>query len=143
MTDEARRAGFLEALTSGRIRPPACAVTLGLEIIAYDPETRSIRLSFQGRPEFANPIGNVQGGFLSAMLDDAMGLASACELGEGEFAPTLGLSVQFHRPAAIGPLVGIGRVVTRGSTVCQLAGELFQNDRMVASATATAIIRKT
>jgi hypothetical protein len=32
--------------------------------------------------------------------------------------------------------------VMRGKEVCQLSSELFQNDRIVAAATATAIIRK-
>jgi hypothetical protein len=32
-------------------------------------------------------------------------------------------------------------VVSRGREICQLSGELLQNDKIVASATATAIIR--
>ena len=39
-------------------------------------------------------------------------------------------------------LKGIGRVVLRGREICQLSSELFQNDKIVATATATAIIRK-
>ena len=49
---------------------------------------------------------------------------------------------QFHRPAKVGPLKGVGRVVLRGREVCQLSAELMQNDKIVATATATAIIRK-
>ena len=33
-------------------------------------------------------------------------------------------------------------VVLRGRGVCQLSSELFQNDKIVATATATAVIRK-
>jgi hypothetical protein len=33
-------------------------------------------------------------------------------------------------------------VVLRGREVCQLSAELFQNDKIVATATATAVIRK-
>ena len=54
----------------------------------------------------------------------------------------MNLNVQFHRPPRPGPLKGIGRVLLRGKEVCQLSGELFQDDRIVATATATAIIRK-
>jgi hypothetical protein len=32
--------------------------------------------------------------------------------------------------------------VTRGKEICHLSGELSQNDRIVATASATAIIRK-
>jgi acyl-coenzyme A thioesterase PaaI-like protein len=41
----------------------------------------------------------------------------------------------------VGPVVGHGRVLKRGSDVCFLAGELFQDGKRIASATATALIR--
>ena len=91
--------GYFEAIKAGRLPPPECAKTLGLEIIGYDLDAHTVELEFEGRPEFANPIGIVQGGFLSAMLDDAMGLAAATAMNLGEFSPTLNLNVQFHRPA--------------------------------------------
>ena len=100
------------------------------------------RSKSSSKPEFLNPAGNVQGGFLAAMLDDTMGPALSATLDAGEFAPTVNLNVQFHRPAKPGPLNGIGRVVLRGREVCQLSAELLQNDKIVATATATAVIRK-
>lgn len=133
---------FFEAIAAGKIPPPECAKTLGLDIIAYDLDAHTVELSFEGRPEFANPIGIVQGGFLSAMLDDAMGLASATAMNVGEFAPTLGLNVQFHRPAKIGKLTGKGRITMRGKEIFHLAADLFQDGKLVASATATAMFRK-
>jgi uncharacterized protein (TIGR00369 family) len=126
----------------GRMPPPPCGKTLGTEIVQVDSERGIIEITFEARAEFLNPAGNVQGGFLAAMLDDTMGPAIMSTLAVGEFAPTLNLNVQFHRPAKAGPLKGVGRVVLRGKEVCQLAGELFQNDRIVATATATALIRK-
>jgi len=133
---------FFEAIAAGKIPPPECAKTLGLEIVAYDLDAHTVELTFEGKPEFANPIGIVQGGFLSAMLDDAMGLASATAMNVGEFAPTLGLTVQFHRPAKIGKLTGKGRITMRGKEIFHLAAELFQDGKLVASATATAMFRK-
>ncbi len=133
---------FFEAIAAGRLPPPECAKTLGLDIIAYDLDAHTVELSFDGKPEFANPIGIVQGGFLSAMLDDTMGLASATAMHVGEFAPTLGLNVQFHRPAKIGKLMGKGRITMRGREIFHLAAELFQDGKLVASATATAMFRK-
>ena len=122
-------------------RPP-CAETLGWEVVDARPADGWIRTRFEARPEFVNPAGFVQGGFLAAMLDDTMGPALTSTLDAGEFAPTLSLNVQFHRPAKVGTLKGMGRVVTRGREICHLSGELSQNDRVVATATATAIIRK-
>ena len=123
---------FFEAIASEQIEPPECAKTLGLTIIGHDLEAHRVELEFEGKPAFANPIGIVQGGFLSAMLDDCMG-----------FAPTLALNVQFHRPAKIGRLQGVGRVTKLGKDIFHLAGELFQDGKLVASATATAMVRTT
>jgi uncharacterized protein (TIGR00369 family) len=134
---------FFQAVLDGRIAAPECAKTLGLAIVGHDAETRTVTVTFEGRAQFTNPVGNLQGGFLAAMLDDTMGLAVASTLEVGEFAPTLNLAVQFHRPAKVGPLRATGIVVARGSAICQLRGELFQHDRLVASATATAIVRAT
>jgi uncharacterized protein (TIGR00369 family) len=132
---------FFWKIVEGKLPPPPCAVTLGTEFTVIDGERGTIEVKFEGKPEFLNPAGHVQGGFLAAMLDDTMGPALIATLDAGQFAPTLNLNVQFHRPAKVGPLKGIGRVVLRGKEICQLSAELFQNDKIVATATATAIIR--
>lgn len=133
---------FFWKMVDGRLPPPACARTLGLAFANIDPERGTIEVDFEAKPEFLNPAGNVQGGFLAAMLDDTMGPALVATLDAGAFAPTVNLNVQFHRPAKVGPLRGVGRVVMRGREVCQLSGELRQDDKIVATATATAVIRR-
>lgn len=133
---------FFWKMVDGRLPRPPCAETLGLEFVAIDGERGTVEISFEAKPGFLNPAGNVQGGFLAAMLDDTMGPALTATLDAGEFAPTINLNVQFHRPARAGPLKGIGRVMMRGREICQLSAELLQNDKIVATATATAIIRK-
>ena len=117
-------------------------MTLGIAIRHVDAEAGTIEVEFQARPEFTNPIGHVQGGFLAAMLDDTMGPALRATLAAGEFAPTLNLNVSFARPARSGPIQGKGRVVRRGREVCLLAAELYQDGELVASGTATALIRR-
>lgn len=102
----------------------------------------SVEVEFEGKDEFTNPAGKIQGGFLAAMLDDTMGPALAATLLAGEFAPTLNLNVQFLSPAVPGKLHAVGRVVRRGGEVCFLSDELSQGGRVVATTTATAIIRK-
>lgn len=120
---------------------PKAAETLGSVFKSVDAEAGAVEVEFQGRAEFTNPAGNIQGGFLAAMLDDTMGPALSATLGAGEFAPTLNLNVSFQRPAVIGTLLGRGRVLRKGRDVCFLAAELLQGDQVVATATATAIIR--
>ncbi|KIZ45044.1 MULTISPECIES: PaaI family thioesterase [Rhodopseudomonas] len=129
-------------IADGRLPPPPCAKTLGIEFLRIDSERGGIEVKFEAISAFLNLAGHVQGGFLAAMLDDTMGPALVATLEPDEFAPTVSLNVQFHRPAKVGSLKGIGRVVLRGKEVCQLSGELMQNDRLVATATATAVIRR-
>lgn len=133
---------FFWLIMDGKLPPPKSAATLGASFVSVDPEAGTIEMEFEGREEFLNPAGAIQGGFLAAMLDDTMGPAVSATLAAGEFAPTLNLNVQFHRPARKGKLRAVGRVVTRGSGICYLSGELYQEGKLVASATATAAIRK-
>jgi uncharacterized protein (TIGR00369 family) len=133
---------FFWKIMAGELPPPRVAATLGITFKSIDAAQGTIEVEFQGKPEFTNPAGNIQGGFLAAMLDDTMGPALAATLSKGEFAPTLNLNVSFERPAQVGALLGKGRVLHRGKEVCFLAGELFQDGKLIASATATAIIRR-
>ena len=133
---------FFWQVADGRLPPPRAAQTLGMKVTKVDADAGVVEAEFEGKPEFTNPIGHVQGGFLAAMLDDTMGPALACRLAAGEFAPTLSLNVSFLKPAKPGKLRGVGRVLKKGKDVCYLAAELSQNGEIVASATATALIRR-
>lgn len=138
-TASAEREGPFWDIAAGRVEPPPAATTLGWELRAVDPDAGTIEVGFSATESFLNPAGTIQGGFLSAMLDDTMGPALVATLGPGEFAPTLDLHVQFLRPVHPGTLVGRGRVVQRGGGVAFLQGELVDDDgQLVASATATA-----
>ena len=132
---------FFWKIMAGELPPPRVADTLGVKFTNVDSDAGTIEVEFQGKPEFTNPVGNIQGGFLAAMLDDTMGPALAATLNAGEFAPTLNLNISFHRPARVGVLTGKGRVVKKGRDVCFLAGELYQEGELVASAVATALIK--
>ena len=66
---------FFWKMADGRVPPPPCAKTLGLEFVEIDGERGTIEIRFEAVEMFLNPAGNVQGGFLAAMLDDTMGTA--------------------------------------------------------------------
>jgi uncharacterized protein (TIGR00369 family) len=140
MSDTAmiNRSGPFWEFLAGRQSAPPAAMTLGWELSWVAPERGEIEVFFDARADFANPMGNVQGGFLAAMLDDTLGPALAATLGEGEFAATLELKVSFLRPAAPGRITGTGRVVHRGGSIAFLAGELRdETGDVLAIATAT------
>lgn len=141
--EQPRSGPFWDAMAGTAPMPPA-AVLLGWELSWLAPERGEIEVFFEAGEQFTNPMGNVQGGFLAAMLDDTLGPALVATLEPDEFAPTLELKVSFLRPAKPGRLTGRGRVVHRGGTIGFLAGDLFDADgQQVASATATArIVRR-
>ena len=133
---------FFWKMVDGTLPAPPCVKTLGLGFVEIDGERGTIETRFEAVEMFLNPAGNVQGGFLAAMLDDTMGTALSATLDVGQFAPTVNLNVQFHRPARLGPLKGLGRVVMRGRETCHGSAELWQDDKIVATATGTFVIRK-
>jgi uncharacterized protein (TIGR00369 family) len=132
--------GLLQAARMfARFPKPPCAVTLGWELIDADPAAGTVRIQFEGRREFCNPAGQVQGGFLAAMLDDTMGPAVLVKSNGELFTPTIDLHVAFLAPARPGRFEGVGRIVQLGKSIAFLEGELFDGDgRLVARATASA-----
>ena len=135
---EPRSGPFWDAV-AGRRPPPPAAELLGWQVSRIDPDKGEVEVLFTATEAFTNPIGNVQGGFLAAMLDDTLGPALVGTLADGEFPATLELKVNYLRPARPGRLRGLGRVVHRGGTVAFLAGELVDDaGQVLATATATA-----
>jgi uncharacterized protein (TIGR00369 family) len=120
-----------------RTAPPG-ARFLDRRIEKIDPETGEVTARFRSRSEFANRHGTVSGGFLAAMLDSTVGLATLATLAPEETAMTLELKVSYLRPAPIAELIGIGRVIHRGRSVAFTEGELRnESDEVVAKGTAT------
>ena len=135
-----REGPFWDVMLGRKPAPPAAA-TLGFKLLEIDAEQGTIRVQFEGKEQFLNPLGNVQGGFLCAMLDDTLGPALVATLPKDHFAPTIELKVNFIKPAKPGVLVGTGRVVSRGGTIAFLSGELStEAGELIATASATALI---
>jgi uncharacterized protein (TIGR00369 family) len=129
----------LRAASEGLVETPPAAALLGWKALSLEPG--QVRVRYTAKPEFANPQGAVQGGFLAAMLDDAMGPALFTTLGAEDFAPTIEMKVSYLRPARPGPLIAEGRVVHQTRSLAFLEGTLATEDgELVATATATARI---
>ncbi|MCH7617778.1 MAG: PaaI family thioesterase [Chloroflexi bacterium] len=127
----------LRAAARGEAPMPPAAKLLGWKPLSLKPG--HVRVQYTARPEWYNPQGSVQGGFIAAMLDDAMGPAAFTSLEPGQFAPTLELKVNFYRPVSAGTVIAEGRVVHRTRRILFLEGRLFGEDgELAAGATATA-----
>lgn len=54
---------FFWQIQEGNLPQPAAAITLGMNILHVDPEVGVLEAEFEGKPEFTNPAGNIQGVF--------------------------------------------------------------------------------
>ena len=97
------------------IPKPPCAKLLGWQLVDARRQDGWIKIVFDGKPEFCNPAGFVQGGMLSSMLDDTMGLA-VFVMTEGRlFTTTISMTVNFLAPAKPGPVITGEATVTRSA----------------------------
>jgi uncharacterized protein (TIGR00369 family) len=123
----------------GRAPIPPAAATLGFEFIDADPGNGTIEVAFTATEDFVNPLGNVLGAFLAAMLYDTVGPALLATLEPDRFQSTTELKVDFLRPVRPGRIVGKGRVVHRDGDVASLEGVLTDpQGAVIATASATA-----
>ena len=122
-------------------RQPTGSQTLGYRMLAVDQAAKSVEVAFDAKAElFCNPMGQVQGGFLCAMLDECMSVACMVASGMEMVAPTLEMKTSFLRAAMPGPLRGVGRVIKWGRTIAFTEGELYDAEgRLLAKASGTAV----
>ena len=119
---------------------PPCAKLLGWRVLDARPQDGWIRILFDGKPDFCNPAGFVQGGMLSSMLDDTMGPA-VFVMTEGRlFTTTITMTVNFLAPAKPGPITGEATVTQLGKTIAFAEGRLTAEDGTLL-ATASSSIR--
>jgi len=120
---------------------PTGSQTLGFRMLSVSQERMEVEVAFDARAELlANPMKQVQGGYLCAMLDECMSVACMVASKMTAVAPTAEMKTSFFRPAMPGVLKGVGRVVRWGKTLAFTEGELYDAEgRLVAKATGTAV----
>ena len=123
---------------------PPCSRMLGWHVLDARPRDGWIRIGFDGKAEFCNPAGFIQGGILSAMLDDTMGPAVFIKTDGRLYTATISITVNFLVPAKVGPIVGEGRVVQIGRSVAFIEARLTDaQDAVLATSTASARLVET
>ncbi|TDF80817.1 PaaI family thioesterase [Pseudomonas sp. H9] len=125
-------------MVEGKDPLPNAAYLLGWSFIDYIPKHRQIEVSFNALATFTNPLGGIQGGMMTAMLDDTMGPTVYANLEKNQGAVTVKLSTFYKRAAKPGHITGIGRLVKCGPKYWYTAGMLKDSDdNILATATAT------
>lgn len=120
---------------------PTSSQTLGFRMLSVCQETKSVEVAFEARADLMlNPMKQIQGGYLCAMLDECMSVACMVASGMTAVAPTAEMKTSFLRPAKPGPLRGVGRVVRWGRTIAFTEGEIYDGEgHLLAKATGTAV----
>jgi len=113
-----------------RVPRPPCAQLLGWHVLDARPEDGWIKIGFEGRQEFCNPAGSIQGGFLAAMLDDTMGPAVFAHTDGALYTATIDMSIHYLAPARPGPIIGEAQVVQLGKSVGFVDARLTDKDGM-------------
>ena len=132
-------AEMLARFQNSKKRPP-CSDTLGMRLAEVDQAQKRICMNFDVSPSFANPTGAIQGGFIAAMMDEAMSTCVIIASNVTMTAPTLEMKTSYLRRLMPGPASVEARILRMGRSAAFMEAECFDADgKLVAKATATAI----
>ena len=111
--------------------PPNCELTLGMRCVdKADPGRTVWRMRADER--FANPAGIVQGGFIGAMADSAMGSATvtyARAQGRKVFSSNVEMKTSFLAPVRVGAVLECTATVVSGGARVAFAEAQEVDDR--------------
>jgi len=130
---------------SGLQVPPNCDLTLGLVCVDKSQPGRTIWRAVADE-RFANPAGIVQGGFLAAIADSAMGASAVThatrEPGRKVFSANVEMKVSFLSPARVGQvLTCVATVISGGDRVIFCEAQISDEaHRLVAKASSTYVV---
>ena len=118
---------------------PKFLAILGYQNCYHDEQTEEWVVEYLPTEDLTHSNGTVvQGGFVSGMVDSAMS-QFLIYLSKGKELPlTLDLDVKFLKPCAPNILVkATGKIVRKGKSVVFTTGELYQDNVLIAVASAT------
>jgi uncharacterized protein (TIGR00369 family) len=132
---------FLAAMIARGLPAPPFAETTGIRLTTVEHG----RVVFEADPSarFYNPMGTVHGGWISMLLDSAMGCAVHSTLKPGHAFTTVDMSVSFVRPVfeTTGRLLCEAEVLHAGGRIATAQGRVRDgNGKLVAHGTETCMI---
>lgn len=121
--------------------PGGASRLLGLELTAVDQANGRVEATFKATTDMVNPIGTVQGGLLTAMLDELMSVAAIAKSGFTVAVPSLEIKTSYLKAARPGVLKGWGRCIRLGRNIAFIEGALHDADgNLIATASSTAVV---
>ena len=132
---------FLTALRDGKYPAPPFAVETDIWIT----EIETGRVVFEGQPSarFYNPLGTVHGGWISGLIDSAMGCAVHSLLKAGQAYTTVDMTINFVRPVfeKTGRLKCEGKIIHAGGRIATSEGRVWdQAGKLIAHGSETCLI---
>jgi len=130
-------------MTQGRPRvPPNCDLTLGMVCVdKSEPGVTVWRMT--PAEQFANPVGVMQGGFVTAFADTAMASATITNLrGRKAYTANTELKMSFLKAVPIGePVTCTARVIGGGQRVTFVEAEVTDSSgTLLAKASSTYLL---
>jgi uncharacterized protein (TIGR00369 family) len=124
--------------------PPNCDLTLGLTCVDKSVPGRTVWRA-KADERFSNPAGVIQGGFLAAMLDSAMGASAVTMVADRRvFVANTEMKVSFVRAAKVNDILTcVATVLKPGRVISFLEAKITDSDeRLIATASSTYLIRE-
>jgi len=123
------------------LRPSPIVGLIGFRAVSVDSANRRVRCEFTATPRMENAIGSIQGGLVTAMLDQGMTAAALVAAKFRAGFPTLEIKTSFLTAARPGILTVDGQVVRQGRSIMFLAGEMRDPaGKLIATASSTTTI---
>ena len=130
---------MLARFQNSKKRPP-CSETLGMRLVEVEQDKMRVRMEFDVSPGFSNPTGAIQGGFIAAMMDEAMSSCVIIASNVTMTAPTLEMKTSYLNRLMPGKASVEARVQKLGRSAAFMEAECYDADgKLVAKASATAI----
>ena len=131
------------APTDQRVQvPPNCDLTLGMTCRDKSEPGRTV-WEMLADERFSNPVGIIQGGFVAAFADSAMGAATVTYARERKvFSANAELKISFLKPARVGTMLTCtAYVISGGSRAAFVEADVVDSDgRLVAKASSTYLL---
>lgn len=106
------------------------------EILAWEPEGMTLRLSYTLPGWMVNPGGMVHGGLITTLIDSAFGMLTCCAAG-GAICPTISLTTNYLSSVTPEhPLIIEATIDRFGRSTAHLSAKCWQKDKLTNTASA-------